>query len=119
MPSGEDIISMEHMGNGRMLILVNGETFTATLVSINREDKTVQLLLNGKKAEVKLKEPLDDLLHDMGLDKAAGKGASQLKAPHAGPGAGCGGGAGSLGGQGRQAFGVGGHEDGKCHQIGR
>ena len=55
--------------DGRVLIHVAQQVFTARLLEINKADKTVILSLNGKSVLVTLKEPLDDLLHSMGLDK--------------------------------------------------
>lgn len=62
-------------------IKINGETVNATLLSVNKEDKTVELLINRKKTLVQLKQPLDDLLHSMGLDSYNKKGAEDIKAP--------------------------------------
>ena len=80
-PLGEEAVSCSALNDGRLLIRVNGDTFTARLQDINRDEKTVTLYLNGKKLEVKLKEPLDDLLQSMGLDKLASAKVSAVKAP--------------------------------------
>jgi biotin carboxyl carrier protein len=80
-PIGEDRVSCTALNDGRLLIGVNGKIYTARVEEINREEKTVILYLNGKKLEVKLKEPLDDLLQSMGLDKLATAKVSSVKAP--------------------------------------
>jgi biotin carboxyl carrier protein len=78
---GQGDYLIQKIAPNKLLILVNGETFTTTLLSENRDEKTVEILLNGKKTTVKIKEPLDDLLHDMGLDTLAQKGVANIKAP--------------------------------------
>lgn len=80
-PKGDDAVSCTQLNDGRLLIKVNGQVFTARLQDINRDEKTVSLYLNGTKMEVKLKEPLDDLLHSMGLDKLVSAKVTAVKAP--------------------------------------
>ncbi|MEK0421056.1 MAG: biotin/lipoyl-binding protein [Bacteroidetes bacterium] len=67
--------------DGRLLLHVSNKVFTARLMDINRVEKTLILSLNGKSVSVTLKEPLDDLLHSMGLDKMAVAKVSHVKAP--------------------------------------
>ncbi len=67
--------------DGRVLIHVAQQVFTARLLEINKADKTVILSLNGKSVTVTLKEPLDDLLHSMGLDKLTTAKVTHVKAP--------------------------------------
>jgi biotin carboxyl carrier protein len=67
--------------DGRLLIHVAQQVFTARLLEINRAEKTVILSLNGKSVSVTLKEPLDDLLHSMGLDKLTTAKVTHVKAP--------------------------------------
>jgi biotin carboxyl carrier protein len=81
LPSGDDNVVVQGINQNKLLVLVNGETFTVSLLGVNKEEKTVEVMLRGKKAVVKMKEPLDDLLHDMGLDTMAQKGVANIKAP--------------------------------------
>ncbi|MBS3913305.1 MAG: acetyl-CoA carboxylase biotin carboxyl carrier protein subunit [Bacteroidetes bacterium] len=81
LPINSENISIQKLEDGKLFLLVNGRTFTATLLSADTGEKTVELLLNNKKYKVQLKEALDDLLHSMGLDKAISKGATSIKAP--------------------------------------
>jgi biotin carboxyl carrier protein len=60
---------------------VANHVFTARLLDINKAEKTLTLSLDGKHVSVTLKEPLDDLLHSMGLDKMAVAKVSHVKAP--------------------------------------
>lgn len=74
-------ISIEEISKGKKLVLINGQKYEARLLQINKEDKTVTLQLNNKKVTVQMKEPLDDLLHSMGLDTALQTKAQDIKAP--------------------------------------
>lgn len=74
-------ISIEEISKGKKLILINGQKYEARLLQINKEGKTVTLQLNNKKVTVQMKEPLDDLLHSMGLDAALQTKAQDIKAP--------------------------------------
>lgn len=81
VPKGAGTYSISSLSGGEKFMVLNGETFTATLLEVNREEKLVTLLVNGKKTEVKIKEPMDDLLHSMGLDKLTSHKAASIKAP--------------------------------------
>ena len=75
----EAAVSM--LPDGRLLLHVGSRVFTARLLEINRAEKIVMLSLNGKSVSITLKEPLDDLLHSMGLDKMTTAKVSHVKAP--------------------------------------
>lgn len=80
-PESEGNYAIEHTGSGKLLIHVNGHTYNATLLEMNRAEKSMEILINGQKHLVQIKEPLDELLHSMGLDKIADAGAASIKAP--------------------------------------
>ena len=80
-PDSPGQYSMEYVGDGKLLIQVDGRTFNTTLLEINRAEKSLVILINGQKQQVQIKEPLDELLHSMGLDKIVDAGASNIKAP--------------------------------------
>jgi biotin carboxyl carrier protein len=67
--------------DGRLLVHVSNQVFTARLLEINHAEKAIILSLNGKTMHITLKEPLDDLLHSMGLDKLATAKVTHVKAP--------------------------------------
>lgn len=81
IPAGGRNTSVSKIDEKRLFIQIDGQNFNAILTEINRQDKTVTLLLNGKPATIQLKEPLDDLLHAMGLDKVDSAKVSNIKAP--------------------------------------
>ncbi|MFN5251913.1 MAG: acetyl-CoA carboxylase biotin carboxyl carrier protein subunit [Bacteroidia bacterium] len=80
-PATDGVYNLEKTEDGRLLIHANGRVFTARLISLNKAEKTMEILLNNQRHIVAIKEPLDDLLHSMGLDKMTNAGASQIKAP--------------------------------------
>lgn len=77
----EKSISVADLAADKKLIFIDGQKFEAQLIQVNREDKTVLLQLNQKKISVQIKEPMDDLLHAMGLDKALQAKVQDIKAP--------------------------------------
>lgn len=81
LPETEGEYSIEKIDDDKLFIIVNGRTYTAECLSVNRTEKTVELLLNGQKIHTRIKEPLDDLLHSMGLDKIQTGSAGNIKAP--------------------------------------
>jgi biotin carboxyl carrier protein len=80
-PLGHAEASVSTLPDGRLLLHVANQVFTARLLDMNRAEKTLTLSLNGKSITVKLKEPLDDLLQSMGLDKLTTARVSHVKAP--------------------------------------
>lgn len=72
---------VERIAGDKLLLIVNGKTFTAKCLAVDKEEKTVELQLNGRRVQLQIKEPLDELLHSMGLDKISGSAAATIKAP--------------------------------------
>lgn len=66
---------------GLLHVLWEGRSITVECVAVNRERKEVTLLANGITKVVKLSDAFDVLLHDLGMDSATSKGASDIKAP--------------------------------------
>jgi biotin carboxyl carrier protein len=81
LPISEGNYSVEWLSDDKMFLIVNGKTYTALCLSVDKVTKQVELLLNGDKYLLNIKEPIDDLLHDMGLDKSNGATVSSIKAP--------------------------------------
>lgn len=80
-PENNPEATISVLPDGRLLLHVGSGVFTARLLELNRAEKTLTISLNGKTISVTLKEPLDDLLHSMGLDKMATAKVSHVKAP--------------------------------------
>jgi biotin carboxyl carrier protein len=67
--------------NGLISVLLNGKSYTAIVENIDRAAKEVAVRINGRKYKVAIKEPIDLLLSNMGLDLKAMKKAEPIKAP--------------------------------------
>ena len=62
-------------------VLKKGQSFRVLIKEINRDEKEVRLLVNGKKARVKLTTDLDRVLAKLGMSGAGVKKAAFIKAP--------------------------------------
>lgn len=79
--SSDQQIQLIPRDSEQLLIVTPNKVLTVRCIEINEETKTVTLLYNGQKYQVKLIEPLDDLLKSMGLENALTPKVSDLKAP--------------------------------------
>lgn len=66
---------------GSYLLTVNGVSKIADLVKLDKENKMVVVRIEGKKYNVNLKEPVDQLLEKLGINIKHGKKLNNLKAP--------------------------------------
>lgn len=73
-----DFIKLE---SGHFHLICDNKSFDVELESINTDEKSLVLVLNGIRHEVKLKDKYDDLLERLGLDKTLAKKDSSVKAP--------------------------------------
>ena len=62
-------------------LLAEGRSLTAELVELDRQAKTVRLLVNGQEYTVQLRDRFDLLLEQMGMSGAGAKQLTELKAP--------------------------------------
>ena len=69
------------LNNGVQHWLVNNQSYKVEVEDINRLEKKYTVRVNGKTFQVTLKEPLDDLLHEMGMDNALAQKINDLRAP--------------------------------------
>lgn len=67
--------------NGFFHVLFENKSYDAELVSVNRDDKTVIVRINGSEYSVKLSDEYDTLLHTLGFDLNKTKAINNLKAP--------------------------------------
>jgi len=67
--------------NGIISILCNGKSYTAIIEKTDRKAKEISLRLNGQVYKVVIKEPIDQLLNNMGIDLKAMQKAEPVKAP--------------------------------------
>jgi biotin carboxyl carrier protein len=67
--------------NGLISVLYNGKSYTAFVESTDRKNKEVSLRINGQVYKTSIREPIDLLLANMGMDMKAMKKAEPVKAP--------------------------------------
>jgi biotin carboxyl carrier protein len=67
--------------NGLVSVLYNGKSYTAIVEHVDRKTKEVSLTINGQRYRTTIKEPIDQLLSNMGMDLKAMAKAEPIKAP--------------------------------------
>lgn len=67
--------------DGGFMVQLNQRQIVADVVSIDKQQKTVTLRMLSQKVTVQLKEPVDLLLEQLGMQKSNVRKINQLKAP--------------------------------------
>ena len=67
--------------NGIISVLYNGRSYTAIIEKTDRKAKEISLRINGQLYKTAIKEPIDQLLSNMGMDIKAMQKAEPIKAP--------------------------------------
>ena len=67
--------------NGLVSVLYNDKSYTAIIETIDRKNKEVSLRVNGQLYRTTIKEPIDLLLTNMGINLSATHKAEPVKAP--------------------------------------
>ena len=67
--------------NGLISVLHNGKSYTAIIEKADRKTKEVTMRINGQQYTTTIKEPIDQLLSNMGLDLKSMQKAEPVKAP--------------------------------------
>lgn len=62
-------------------ILLNNKSYNATLISFNREEKTMVVNVNGNDYEISVRDKYDLLLQQLGISASASAAAQNIKAP--------------------------------------
>lgn len=62
-------------------ILYKNQSYNVALVSINKQEKTVVLKVNGSVYQVNIQDQFDQLLKQLGMDNLASNKVSEVKAP--------------------------------------
>lgn len=68
-------------GPGSYHLLINNISYSVNVIEQSRAEKKYLLEVNGKVFEVSLKDRLDDLLHELGMDNLSSQKIHDLKAP--------------------------------------
>lgn len=72
---------LQKRGSGEWHLIVDGKSMVVYIDKINKVEKTMQAVVNGKVCEVKITDKMDLLLKSMGLENALAKKINELKAP--------------------------------------
>jgi len=80
---GDEVAAVDFskQSNGMISILYQGRSFEGIVESIDRAKKEVRIRMGGQTCLVAIQEPIDQLLHSMGLDLTASKKVEAVKAP--------------------------------------
>src|SRR5258708_12892119 len=69
------------LGGGHYHIMYKGKGYNAEVIKTDRESKTVDLKINGRKYSVQLRDKFDLLLEKMGMSNTGAGKINVLKAP--------------------------------------
>ncbi|MBW8688395.1 biotin/lipoyl-containing protein [Chitinophaga rhizophila] len=66
---------------GSHSVILDGKSFVAQVTKIDRDTKTVTIVIDQQEYEVVVEEPIDQLLAEMGMKDALNRKVNDLKAP--------------------------------------
>lgn len=72
---------MEALPDGTFSILAGGKSYRAVVEQVDRQAKQLKLKINGNSYEMTIKEPIDQMLQQMGLNIASTRKVDAIKAP--------------------------------------
>jgi len=67
--------------NGNHSIILDGRSFVAQVIKVDRDTKTVTIMIDQQEYVVAIEEPIDQLLAEMGMKDALTRKVNDLKAP--------------------------------------
>ncbi|MFZ7144933.1 MAG: acetyl-CoA carboxylase biotin carboxyl carrier protein subunit [Bacteroidota bacterium] len=67
--------------DGKFHILNENISYTAEIISFDKDEKSFEIKVNNTIYEVKVQDRFDQLLSEMGIDAKAGKKINDIKAP--------------------------------------
>ncbi|MGI9192615.1 MAG: biotin/lipoyl-containing protein [Chitinophagaceae bacterium] len=74
-------MSITPLPDGGIVVQLNKQQLVADVVSIDKQQKTVTLRIKSQKVTVQIKEPVDLLLEQLGMQQSRVRKVNQLKAP--------------------------------------
>jgi biotin carboxyl carrier protein len=80
----DDVVShidVQWQPNSLISIIYNNKSYTAIVENVDVKNKEVTLHINGQLYKAGIKEPIDQLLHNMGIDLKAAHKIEPVKAP--------------------------------------
>jgi biotin carboxyl carrier protein len=72
---------LQQQPNGLISVIKDGKSYTAILENIDRKAKEITVSVDGQSYKMTLREPIDQLLSNMGMDLKAKSKAESVKAP--------------------------------------
>ena len=72
---------ISRQANGIISLIIDGKSYTGIVEKVDRKTKEVSVRVNGKLFTSTIKEPIDLLLINMGMDLKANKKAEPVRAP--------------------------------------
>jgi hypothetical protein len=66
-------------GNKHFTVLINNKSIDVFVLKFDKEAKTANLLVNGKKCSISASDEMDNLLKKLGMDKGTAK---KMKEPY-------------------------------------
>ncbi len=79
--TNEVVSDIKMLANGMYSMLIDGTSYTAIVEKVDRKNKEMVIRVNGQAHTLAIKEPIDQLLANMGLDLKAMQKAEPVKAP--------------------------------------
>lgn len=74
-------IDLQRGDNGHIHLINNNKSYTAKIIAINKEEKTVELKINNSSYSVSVKDSLDLMLARLGMESVGQSGEKDVKAP--------------------------------------
>lgn len=74
-------IDATNLGNGQLHVLQNNKAYNCELVDTDLDNKTLTVIVNGNKYELKIEDEYDLLVKKMGLSIVSSQKISNIKAP--------------------------------------
>jgi biotin carboxyl carrier protein len=80
--NGKEILfDLYNIDTNTVSILYGHKSYLAEVVEMNHADRTCIIKVNGTQYTLVVKDQFDELLHKLGMDRAAGAKVADLKAP--------------------------------------
>ncbi len=77
----EQDIDLKEIRPGTFHLIINNKSINVEVMEVDSKNKTYKFLVNQKICTVSLKDKLDDLLHELGMDELTTLKVNDLKAP--------------------------------------
>jgi len=74
-------VDRKEVEKGHFHLLKDNRSYNAEVVSMNTEEKTVVVKVNGQSFSVQIKDRFDDLLKSLGMESSGGAKLKDIKAP--------------------------------------